>query len=83
MTFFIRLQSIADFRKYTALFDHFIFQGYVKGDSFQTDAYDILTLFSFCPSNNLQLVLENYNPTDTTAIEEYLRNSGLLAKSDT
>lgn len=83
MTFHIRLQSITDCRKYTALFEHFIFQGYVRGHSFQTDAYDILTLFSFCPSNNLQLVLENYNPADTIAIEKYLRDSGLLVRLET
>lgn len=82
MTFTIRFQSISDFKKYTFLFEQFIFQGYVKGQSFQTDADDILALFSVCTTDNMQLVLENYNPADIIAIEKYLQVSGLLVEPE-
>ena len=83
MTFLINLNNFADLRNYAALLEKFNFSGYIKGKAFLIEAYDILTLFSHCPSDCLELILTEITQEDAVTLQKYLSDTDLLASNVT
>lgn len=78
LKFPLKLTTIADFQKYSELFEEFCLSGLIQGSGFLAEADDILEILFHYPADNLYLFLDESCTADTSAIENFLANSGLL-----
>lgn len=79
-TYAIHMDTVQNFADYIYMLEHYSFCGVIQTGRYYIEPGDLMFLFEYAPADSLFLQINSGDTQYLAEIEEYLRQTGLLAE---